>query len=92
VPKTGVKDSPSLVVNSRSLENEFYRVEVGLDGTITLVNKESGEVFTGLGFFEDSGDAGDEYNHSPPVDQKLLLPMDAKLRFKWPKISSGKGR
>jgi len=78
VPKTGVKDSSPLVVNSRTLENEFYRVEVGLDGTITLVDKESGEVFTGLGFFEDSGDAGDEYNYSPPVDQKIITSHGCK--------------
>jgi len=72
------KHSYSLVTNSCTVENEFYRVEVGYDGTFTLTDKESGEVFKGLGFFEDSGDAGDEYNYSPPVPQKIITSHGCK--------------
>lgn len=63
---------PSLVRDERALENEFYRVDMQDDGTLTVTNKESGEVYLSLGYFEDAGDAGDEYNYSPPDLQEVL--------------------
>jgi len=43
-------------------------VEIGIhpDGSFDLVHAETGKTYTGLGVFEDSGDAGDLYNYSWP--------------------------
>ena len=91
MPKTETKQPCSLVINSRTLENEFYRVELGYDGTFSLIDKESGEVFRGLGFFEDSGDAGDEYNYSPPVEQKIITSHGCKAEVQVAEDFSWKG-
>jgi alpha-mannosidase len=54
------------------IENERFRVEASeIDGTLTILDKESGETFRGLNQFVDGGDAGDEYNYSPPVTDSL---------------------
>jgi len=63
---------PRLLVGERTLENEFYRLEVNDDGTLNILDKESSAVYRDLGYFEDSGDAGDEYNYSPPDAQEVL--------------------
>jgi alpha-mannosidase len=48
-------------------ENEFFSVVVDpADGTLTLMDRESGAVYSGLNGFVDSGEAGDEYTHCPP--------------------------
>lgn len=46
-------------------ENEFYRMSIAPDGCLTVVDKENGESYDGLGSFEDIGEGGDTYNHSP---------------------------
>jgi alpha-mannosidase len=55
-----------------ALENTYYRVSVQAEGTLEITDKESGEVYAGLGYFEDSGDRGDEYNYDPPENQFIL--------------------
>jgi mannosylglycerate hydrolase len=56
----------------RALENEYYRVAIQSNGTLDVVDKTSGFIYRGLGFFEDSGDSGDEYNYNPPPNQEVF--------------------
>lgn len=56
-----------------TLENERLRVSVEGDMTLTVLDKESGKSYTGLNLFVDEGDAGDEYNFSPPEAQRRVL-------------------
>lgn len=51
--------SPSVNV----LENEFLRAEVLADGTVTLSDKSSGQVYRGLNAFEDEGECGGPLVH-----------------------------
>lgn len=59
------------------LEDAHLRVEVdGEDGSLTLIDRGTGEVYRGLNRFVDGGDAGDEYNYSPPrFDRLISRPM-----------------
>ncbi len=81
-PEKGETKKGGLVVDDRTLENEFYRVIVHENGTFDLLDKETGRSFRGLNFLEDSGDAGDEYNFSPPLNQRIFTSVDfrGKLR------------
>jgi len=47
-----------------ALENEFVKVAINDNGTLKLTDRESGSVYDNLNFFEDTEDAGDEYNYS----------------------------
>ena len=63
------------------IENEFYRVEASpTDGTLTVTDKTTKAVFTGLNRFVDGGDAGDEYNYSPPQADALFSPAGAVVK------------
>ncbi|MGE6754727.1 alpha-mannosidase [Rossellomorea sp. NPDC071047] len=53
--------------NLETVENEFYSIELSGEGTIVVVDKETGRKHAGLQRFYSSLDAGDEYNYSPPV-------------------------
>lgn len=55
------------------IENEFYTVEVNRqDGTLTVTDKQTGAVFTGLNRFVDGGDVGDLYTYCPPANDTLI--------------------
>lgn len=50
-----------LQVSDSQVSNRFYSVSFNKDGTLNIVNKESGMRYEGLHIFEDYGDRGDEY-------------------------------
>jgi len=56
-----------------SIENEFYTVVANQeDGTLTITDRQTHTVFTGLNRFVDSGDIGDLYNYCPPEHDLLI--------------------
>ena len=55
------------------IENDLFVVELErAGGTLTVTDKATGVVHAGLNRFVDGGDAGDEYNYSPPQNDALL--------------------
>jgi alpha-mannosidase len=62
------------------IENEYYRVEAAPDGTLTVIDKRTNTTFSGLNRFVDGGDAGDEYNFSPPQSDPLSAPKLATVK------------
>jgi alpha-mannosidase len=58
---------------SNAIENEWFRVEANTqDGTLTVTDKQTGAVYTGLNRFVDGGDVGDLYTCCPPQDDRLI--------------------
>ena len=53
------------------IENDIIAVEATKDGTLTLLDKQSGISYSGLNHFMDGGDCGDEYNYSPPPTDRF---------------------
>jgi mannosylglycerate hydrolase len=55
------------------IENEIFQVEAKpSDGTLTILDKRTGQVFHGQNCFVDGGDCGDEYNYSPPEKDQVI--------------------
>ena len=52
-----------VVVTEKGLENEFLRVDIRADGLLTLTDKRTGKVYTGLNRFEDEESLCGEYYH-----------------------------
>jgi 2-O-(6-phospho-alpha-D-mannosyl)-D-glycerate hydrolase len=52
--------------SGRTLTNEHLTATVGTDGSVDLTHLATGKTFKGLVTLRDAGDAGDEYNYSPP--------------------------
>lgn len=68
-----VTPASTLSTSARSIENEFFHVEADSnDGTLTVTDKQSGAVYTGLNRFVDGGDVGDLYNYSPPAQDTFV--------------------
>ncbi|CAH6993361.1 alpha-mannosidase [Vibrio chagasii] len=54
------------------LENEYYRINVNDNGTMTIFDKETEQVFDQVLRLEDGSDDGDEYDYSPSRQEWLL--------------------
>ena len=64
---------PGEVSSRLSIENEFYTVEANQeDGTLTITDRQTHTIFTGLNRFVDGGDVGDLYNYCPPEHDLLI--------------------
>ncbi|PTP09282.1 alpha-mannosidase [Vibrio splendidus] len=54
------------------LENEYYRINVNDNGTLTIFDKATEQVFDQVLRLEDGSDDGDEYDYSPSRQEWLL--------------------
>ena len=64
-----------------TMENEFLKVTVNPDGTLTLVDKINDVEMPGLHYFEDSGDVGDYWAYYPPYDNRIQLSTTDTVRI-----------
>ena len=72
-----------LTVGEDFIENEFLRVSFDLEhgGCVTIEDKRTGLKYRGLNIFEDSGDAGDEYDYSPPEVDEVIKSTSFKANL-----------
>jgi alpha-mannosidase len=62
----------TLAPETNVLENEHLRVAFRHDGTLDLTHKESGRVFTGLHYLEDTGETGHSWIHMEPESNETI--------------------
>jgi len=63
------------------IQNEFFVVEASRsDGTLTITDKRTNGIYKGLNRIVDGGDAGDEYNYSPPTSDSIHCPRLISVR------------
>lgn len=73
---TGQKSKPPFVI-----ENEFFQVQAcRRKGTLTITDKATGVVYSGLNRFVDGSDAGDEYNYSPLIEDEFYTPQVKQIK------------
>jgi mannosylglycerate hydrolase len=58
--------------NGPQMENEFYRIDVNTNGSLTIFDKETEMTFDQVLRIEDGSDDGDEYDYSPSRQEWLL--------------------
>lgn len=66
------------ISDDESIENEFYQLLVQ-DNTISLKDKSTGKVVQNVISIENSGDAGDSYDYSPPRKDLLINHQNTKI-------------
>ncbi len=63
---------PSMAKSDRSMENEHIKVQIESNGSVTLTDKRSGEVYERLLTYEDIADIGDGWFHGPAVNDQAF--------------------
>lgn len=72
-----------------SIENRYYEIKINKNGTVDILNKETGIVYKNQNYFEDMEDAGDEYDHSPlpKSGSKTFVSHGLKAKIKKPEMT-----
>jgi alpha-mannosidase/mannosylglycerate hydrolase len=68
ISPTRYPSARGLVLSDHELENEFLRVSVETNGSLTILDKRSGETYQRLLTFENGADIGDGWYHAPAVN------------------------
>jgi alpha-mannosidase/mannosylglycerate hydrolase len=64
---------PGLATSERSMENEFLRVLIESNGTLTVTDKRTDETYTRLLTFEDMADIGDGWYHGQATNDQTFV-------------------
>lgn len=70
-----------LITGVNTMENKFLAARVEANGTLTLTEKQSGRTFTGLNYFEETGDQGDYWIYYPPYHNKTFNSLGANAEI-----------
>lgn len=62
-------------------DNGLLRLQIAVDGTITLLDHRTGQVYSGLNRFVDDGEDGNGWFHDEPIGNELRL-TDTTCRFR----------
>ena len=65
-PQTGL-----LVPSEHILENQYLKIQIESNGSLTITHKQLGKTFKDMLVFEDGGDNGDSYNYEAPVRDRI---------------------
>lgn len=66
-----------LITGERTAENDLIALTVEPNGSLTLTDKRSGEVYANLNTFEERGDVGDGWTFNPPENDQVFLSIGA---------------
>jgi alpha-mannosidase len=72
----------SLITGETSMENEFIRLEIAEDGTLTVTEKKNNRSYKDLGVYEDTGDIGNEYMYKQPNGEIPLTTKGLKAQIR----------
>jgi alpha-mannosidase len=51
-------------ISKNTLENKYYKITATKNGSLTIIDKQTGQEYINFNMFEDTEDDGDEYNYS----------------------------
>ncbi|MBC7236865.1 MAG: glycoside hydrolase family 38 [Chloroflexi bacterium] len=64
---------PGLATGERSMANDILSVTIETNGTLTLLDKRTGQTYTRLLTFEDTADIGDGWYHGQAVNDQAVV-------------------
>ena len=76
------ESNTSIKSGNNYIENEFYKIEVSENGSLSLYDKNTKTEFHNINYFIDSSDAGDEYNYSPAENDQIFKSSDFNIESK----------
>ena len=70
-------ERPAISAAVNTLENEFLKVSIHANGSFDISHKITGNVFRGLHYFEDGGDAGTPWYYIRPQNDRIVSTLNA---------------
>ena len=76
------KDSGKTIVSGYCMENEYMSVSINDDGSLDIIEKQTGKEYKGLHYFTDTGDNGDPWVRFVPDVNHLHSSKGVKAKVK----------
>ncbi|UOQ91895.1 alpha-mannosidase [Halobacillus shinanisalinarum] len=76
------ESSSSLIINDCEMENDYLKLKIENNGSLTVTEKGGGHTFENLCIYEDSGDIGNEYMFRQPDGEKALTTKDVQAKVR----------
>ncbi len=76
------KDSGRPIAKGSCMENDFMRISINDDGTLDILEKETGKQYNGLHYFTDIGDNGDPWVRFVPDVNRVHSSKGVKAKIK----------
>lgn len=76
--KEGLRNDKSIhsMVLHNQLDNGLVCVNILEDGSLSILDKRNGIIYTGANVFVDDGNAGDEYDYSPSYNDRAIYSLN----------------
>ncbi len=71
----------TMLTGIQTMENEFLNVRINSNGTIDVKHKETDKVYKGLGYFRDSSEIGNPWQHYVPPHESFFTTVNEKARI-----------
>ena len=68
----------TLLKGNRKMENEYLKVFINENGTFDVLEKETGKEYKGLGYFKDTGEIGDPWQHFGPDCNEMFTTLSER--------------
>ncbi len=78
IAKSTKADERSIAQEANTLENNFLKVEINPNGSLTIFDKQTKEVFPNLLIYENSGDIGNEYMYKQASEDLPITTEDSE--------------
>jgi mannosylglycerate hydrolase len=70
----------SMLVGPHTMENEFITVKINGNGTLTVTDRTTGKVFEELGYFKDSSEIGNPWEHHTVSQESVYTTLHEKAK------------
>ena len=75
------KNPVTMKKNAQTMENEYLRVTINANGTYDVLEKETGKLFTSLGYFKDTGETGNPWEHIVPENDETFTTLNESAKI-----------
>ena len=78
--KVRAKTPVTMLKSNQVMENEFLRITINANGTFNVLDKENGKQYNGLGYFKDTGEIGNPWEHVVPECDETFTTLGERAR------------
>jgi hypothetical protein len=71
----------SMVTGPQTIENEYLAVTLRSNGTLSIRDKINGRCYEGLGYFKDSGEVGNPWQHTSPMEDSVFTTLNTSAEI-----------
>jgi len=71
----------SMVTGINAMENEFLRVAINSNGTMTITDKQTNQVYDRMGYFRDTAEVGNPWQHKDVENMPAMTTISENARI-----------